>query len=91
MQESEEDFEHDWFFCDDCAKAFEEGEAHFVCPECDEYMLCEECHDLIIHKHEMKKAVIPKGFGPPPSQVAEKALSKLTSCRDCRKKLPEYL
>lgn len=40
MQESEEDFEHDWFFCDDCAKAFEEGEAHFVCPECDEYMLC---------------------------------------------------
>ena len=90
-QKEEQEFENDWFFCDDCAKALEENELHYVCDECGEYMLCEECYDLIIHKHEMRKAVIPKGYGPPSQSVAQKALQQLKNCRNCRKKLPQYL
>lgn len=41
MEEESSDFDHDWFFCDDCAKALEEKEQYYVCGECGEYMLCQ--------------------------------------------------
>lgn len=28
-------------------------------------MLCDECNELIIHKHKLSKGVVPKGFGAP--------------------------
>lgn len=37
-------------------------------------MLCLECYDLIIHKHEMERAAIPIGAGPPQTDKAVKAL-----------------
>jgi hypothetical protein len=32
-------------------------------------MLCTDCHDLIIHKHQLIKDKIPKGFGVPSKEI----------------------
>jgi hypothetical protein len=54
-------------------------------------MLCSQCYDLIIHKHELIKDKIPKGFGAPPKEVGDILLEGLKNCITCRRKLPKNL
>ncbi len=86
--EEEEDFEHDWFFCDDCGKAFEEEETNYQCRECEDYMLCQDCYELIIHRHPLVRSEVPVGYGAPKESVSTKILEKLYPCKTCRRKIP---
>lgn len=78
--------DHDWFFCDDCCKPFSENDVMWECPECPDYMLCQDCYEIIIHKHQMDKGRVPKGCGAP--EKCDAVLEQLKTCKTCRRKIP---
>ena len=54
-------------------------------------MLCQDCYELIIHKHPLVQGNVPEGFGAPQSSVTSKILAKLQPCKVCRRKIPQTL
>ena len=48
-------------------------------------MLCDDCNELIIHKHKLSKGVVPKGFGAP--ETGEDRVKSLEPCIVCRRRI----
>jgi protein KRI1 len=64
-EDFQDEFENEWFYCDECKNVIKENKIKYDCEKCEDYLLCKDCFKATNHPHKMKKSKVPLGCKPP--------------------------